>query len=134
MKRLVMDIDGTLTIDSPESYDQKPCNEAVVQQLRTYRNMGFEIVLYTARNMNTYQNNVGKIVAQTLPILTAWLEKYDIPYDEIHVGKPWCGNEGFYVDDKAIRPSEFIAHTHQEIMTLLERERENNITNPSCAK
>jgi len=29
-----------------------------------------------------------------------WLNKYQIPYDEIHFGKPLAD---FYVDDKAIK-------------------------------
>ena len=35
------------------------------------------------------------------------------------MGKPWCGHEGFYVDDKAIRPSEFLALSRAEITELL---------------
>ncbi|EBU3698818.1 capsular biosynthesis protein, partial [Salmonella enterica] len=51
------------------------------------------------------------------------LEVNDIPYDEIYVGKPWCGYEGFYVDDKAIRPSEFINYTYDEIVNILRKEK-----------
>ena len=134
MKRLVMDIDGTLTIDTADSYDEKPCNVAVVEQLRHYHRKGYEIILYTARNMKTHGNNTGKIIAKTLPILTKWLDRHNIPYDEIHIGKPWCGTEGFYVDDKAIRPSEFASHSPQEIQALLEKERQLNLSDPSCAK
>ncbi|HFM3195463.1 TPA: capsular biosynthesis protein, partial [Escherichia coli] len=46
----------------------------------------------------------------------------NIPYDEIIVGKPWCGTNGFYVDDKAIRPSEFISLSETEIAELLDKE------------
>jgi capsule biosynthesis phosphatase len=49
----------------------------------------------------------------------AWLDKHSIPYDEIHFGKPWAGNEGFYVDDKTIRPNEFLNLNYQEIQELL---------------
>ena len=45
--------------------------------------------------------------------------RHDIPFDEIHVGKPWCGTEGFYIDDRAIRPSEFVALSLGEIQTLI---------------
>ena len=55
------------------------------------------------------QGQIGKINANTLPLILDWLAQHEIPYDEIHVGKPWCGTEGFYVDDKAVRPSEFLA-------------------------
>ncbi|HAN2428273.1 TPA: capsular biosynthesis protein, partial [Escherichia coli] len=54
----------------------------------------------------------------TLPIIVEWLEKNNVPYDEIYVGKPWCGHEGFYVDDKAIRPNEFVNLSYNEIKKL----------------
>ncbi|HGZ0726786.1 TPA: capsular biosynthesis protein, partial [Escherichia coli] len=58
----------------------------------------------------------------TLPIIISWLNANNIPYDEIYVGKPWCGHEGFYIDDKAIRPSEFINKSYEEIIELLRGE------------
>ena len=73
---------------------------------------GFEIVICSSRNMRTYEGQIGKINAHTLPVILDWLARHEIPSDEIHVGKPWCGTEGFYVDDKAIRPSEFLALSH----------------------
>jgi capsule biosynthesis phosphatase len=72
--------------------------------------------------MRTYEGQVGKINANTLPVIIDWLARHEIPYDELHVGKPWCGTEGFYIDDKAIRPSEFLALSHAEIQALLARE------------
>ena len=59
----------------------------------------------------------------TLPVIIDWLDKHNVPYDEIYVGKPWCGFEGFYVDDKAIRPSEFVNLSYSEIMELLEKDK-----------
>ena len=123
MKRLVFDLDGTLALDEPElSYAERRPNLAVIERLRDYRAQGFEIVICSARNMRTHQGSIGKINALTLPIILDWLARHDIPYDEIHVGKPWCGTEGFYVDDKAIRPSEFVSLGLEEIRTLLVRE------------
>lgn len=122
MKKIVIDIDGTLTIDSDCSYQEKPVNYEVVEQCRTYKKMGFDIILFTSRNMRTYEGNTGKINKHTLPVLIEWLERNDVPYDEVHVGKPWCGFEGFYVDDKAIRPSEFASLSYDEIKDLLAKE------------
>jgi capsule biosynthesis phosphatase len=72
--------------------------------------------------MNTYSGNIGLIVANTVKVLLAWLDKHGIPYDELHVGKPWAGRGGFYVDDRAIRPSEFLEKTYEEILELIEPE------------
>ncbi len=120
VKRLVVDLDDTLTRSDPAlSYADKEPNLPLVARLREYRAMGFEIVIQTARNMRTYQGNIGKINANTLPVIVAWLQRHEIPYDEIHVGKPWCGVEGFYVDDRAIRPSEFVSLSLDEINALI---------------
>lgn len=123
MKKIVIDLDGTLTLeDASRSYDDKPPNMAVIKRLREYREQGFSISIHTARSMRTHEGNVGLINVHSLPIILAWLDKHDVPYDEVVVGKPWCGFEGFYVDDKSIRPSEFASMTHDEITTLLRRE------------
>jgi capsule biosynthesis phosphatase len=123
MKRLVFDLDGTLTHDDPSvGYAERRPNAAVVDQLRAYRAQGFEVVICSARNMRTYDGQIGRINAHTLPVILDWLARHDIPYDELHVGKPWCGTGGFYVDDKAIRPSEFTRFSYDEIQALLAKE------------
>jgi len=119
--RLVMDIDGTICTKCGTDYaDSKPI-QAVITKLREYKQNGFYIILFTSRQMRTHQNNIGKINAQTLPTVIDWMKKYNIPFDEIHIGKPWCGYKGFYVDDKSIRPDEFLNHSYEEIIELLER-------------
>ena len=47
-----------------------------------------------------------------------WLDKWEIPYDEIIYGKPWPGHHGFYVDDRAVRPDEFLSHDFDELMEI----------------
>lgn len=122
-KRLIVDLDGTLTLDVPGcEYVDKPANGDVIAKLQEYHAAGFEIVIHTSRNMQTYKGSVGKINVHTLPVLTDWLRRHDVPHDEIIVGKPWCGNQGFYIDDKSIRPSEFVKMSNSEIMALLDRE------------
>jgi len=123
--RLVVDIDGVLSEKKKEGQeyaDLKP-NRQVLDKLREYKRKGFYIILYTSRNMNTYNNNLGKINAHTAKIILDWLYKYEIPYDEIYFGKPWCGFKGFCIDDKTIRPSEFISKSYEEIIKLLENEK-----------
>ncbi|MFT5623575.1 MAG: capsule biosynthesis phosphatase [Lentimonas sp.] len=118
MKRLVFDLDNTITLESRNEYSEAVPNEPLIAKLREYQRDGFEIIIATARNMRTHENNVGKITAKTLPIILDWLKKYDVPYDEIIVGKPWCGQDGFYIDDKSIRPDEFLNLTYAEIRAL----------------
>ncbi|EDL8431354.1 capsular biosynthesis protein [Salmonella enterica subsp. diarizonae] len=124
MKKIIIDIDMTLTKGKgPGGYEDALVNKDFVVKLKEYKEQGFMIVLNTSRNMNSYNNNIGLINKNTLPILIKWLEVNSIPYDEIYVGKPWCGHEGFYVDDKAIRPSEFINYSYDEIVEILRKEK-----------
>lgn len=117
---LVIDIDGTLCMNADNvSYDRMVPNYVVLDRLKEYKAKGFYIILYTSRNMRTYEGNIGKINAQTAKIMLNWLEHFNVPYDEIHYGKPWCGRRGFYVDDKAIRPDEFVKLSYDEIQDVL---------------
>lgn len=119
MPTIVMDLDGTLTIDDAAlPYPDRLPNEAVAGKLREYRAAGFSIAIYTARNMKTHAKSVGKINAQTLPVVIEWLNRHQIPFDEIYVGKPWADAGGFYVDDRAIRPDEFVRLSFEEIQEL----------------
>lgn len=124
MKRLVVDLDDTLTLSNENlSYAMKEPNLALIAKLREYEREGFEIIIQTARNMRTFQQSIGKINAQTLPVIIEWLKKHHVPYSEIHVGKPWCGTHGFYVDDRAVRPREFLRLSRDEIGALLTKDR-----------
>ena len=118
---IVIDLDGTLTLESEKSYEDKDPNLGVINTLKKYRNSGFHIVVCTARNMRTFDGNIYKIKRETLPIIERWLKKHDVPFDEIIIGKPWCGEKGFYVDDKAIRPDEFTRLTSYQIERIVNR-------------
>lgn len=120
MKRLIFDLDDTLcTTQNGDYANAQPITE-VIEKLKDYHRQGFTIVINTSRNMRTYQGNIGAINKNTLPIIIDWLARHDIPYDELYVGKPWCGFEGFYVDDKAIRPDELVKLSYAEICQLLD--------------
>lgn len=126
MKRLIVDLDGTLTLGNTSDYKNVLPNIQLIKKLKKYKCDGFSIVISTARNMRTYEGNVGEINIHTLPTIIEWLDKCDVPYDEILVGKPWCGVDGFYIDDKAVRPSEFTSMSYDEIMQLLSKENAHN--------
>lgn len=120
VKRIVIDLDDTLTVrEIGVAYPSHVPRLDVVARLREYQQMGFEIVIHTARNMRTFSGSIGKINVQTLPDILTWLQKHEIPFDEVIVGKPWCGESGFYVDDKSIRPDEFANLSYQQIQKLL---------------
>lgn len=124
MKRLIVDLDDTVCITTNGDYINSKPIQTVIDQLKKYRKDGFEIVINTSRNMRTHKNNIGKINIHTLPNIINWLDKHDVPYNEVYVGKPWCGFDGFYIDDKSIRPSEFVENTYDQIMGILKTEKQ----------
>lgn len=118
---IVMDVDGTLCPirGANERYEDLQPYPEMIAQLRSYREMGFYVILFSSRNMNTFDGNVGRINAVTGKKMLEWLDRHEIPYDELHLGKPWPGRGGFYVDDKAIRPREFLDMSYEEILKLV---------------
>jgi capsule biosynthesis phosphatase len=100
--RIVIDLDGTLCPikGKGERYeDLKPLDNAV-SKVKELRQAGHYIIIQTARNMATQQGNLGKVMQNVGKITLDWLEKYEIPYDEIFFGKP---NAHLYIDDRAFR-------------------------------
>lgn len=127
-KTLVVDIDGTLcpVKQAHEHYEDLVPFDQMIQQLLVYRKNGFRIILQTARNMRTYNGNLELIHSHTAPLLEKWLKDWNIPYDEIVFGKPWAGDIGFYIDDRAIRPNEFLSKSLAELEALIENSRVNH--------
>lgn len=121
---LVVDIDGTLCDikTSEQTYADLVPRADMLVKLREYQQRGYRILLYTSRNMKTHNHNLGLINKHTAPVLLAWLEQWDVPYDEILFGKPWPRSKGFYIDDRAIRPDEFLKLSEAEIHQLLGQE------------
>ena len=116
----VFDIDGTLCPVKREdaSYEELIPFFDMVEKLKYYKAHGAKIILYTSRNMNSYHGNLGLINKHTAKVLLDWLEKWEIPYDEIVYGKVWPGHKGFYVDDRTVRPDEFLKYSPEQLEKL----------------
>ena len=121
----IFDIDGTLCPikKADEKYEDLVPYKEMVDKIREYKSQGARIILFTSRNMNSYKGNIGLINANTARIILNWLEKWDIPYDEIIYGKPWPGHNGFYVDDRTVRPDEFLNKSVDELNEICRRSR-----------
>lgn len=124
VKKLVVDMDDTITVTEHGDYANSKPIQQTIDLLKEYHDAGFQIVIHSSRQMRTYEGQVGKINVHTLPNIVRWLDAHGVPYDEIIVGKPWCGFTGFYIDDKSIRPSEFHSMSLDEINAMLAKEKE----------
>lgn len=124
----VFDIDGTICpIKTKEQrYEDIIPYSNVVDRIRYYHERGAKIVLYTSRNMNSYKGNIGLINKYTAETLHEWLKKWNIPYDEIVFGKVWPGHKGFYVDDRTVRPDEFLNCNVDELNEICSKSRKKS--------
>ena len=123
---LVVDLDGTICPikKADERYEDLKPYDNIIQKLEEYRKKGFRILIFTARQMRTHEGNIGLINVHTSRMTMDWLDKWNVPYDEIIFGKPWPGKGGFYIDDRAIRPDEFLKYNEDELNKMLDDARE----------
>lgn len=100
--KICVDMDGTIcenkSVDQ-DYYDVQPIKDAV-ETLNYFKKKGYYIVIHTARGMRTYNNNEGKIIAAHSKKLIDWLNKWNIPYDELLFAKP---HVDYFIDDKGYR-------------------------------
>jgi len=112
MPTFIIDVDGTLCnapLVETGSFDYEnalPVTDVIEKVQKLYKE-GHKIVIFTARGMRTYQGDVEKIKLHVLPVLEDWLERNQVPYHQIEVGKPW-GPDVYYVDDRSIQPQDFV--------------------------
>lgn len=105
---MVMDLDGTITIDDPAvSYAEKVPNVPVIEKMRDLRAKGWKIIIHTSRRMQTCSNDESCVIANVGAITLEWLDRHEVPYDGVKFGKPYAHN-GFYVDDKAMGLEDFL--------------------------
>lgn len=99
--RIVVDIDGTICTlkKENESYREVIPLPGAIEALIELQQQGHQIILFTARNMKTCEGNLGKVLKNVGQITLEWLEKYQVPYDELYFGKPYGD---IYIDDKAM--------------------------------
>ena len=116
---IVVDLDNTITIEEPSvPYAKKKPNLEVISKLHEYKKMGFKIIINTARRMKTHRNDESLILKDVGEDTLTWLKKNDVPYDGLKFGKPFAEN-GFYVDDKSVRPNEFLEMSSEELLNLV---------------
>jgi capsule biosynthesis phosphatase len=99
--RLCFDLDNTLCENKQpgQEYEDVLPKPGAVEYLKELRAKGHYIIIMTARNMVTHNNNLGKVIAKQGPIVIDWLKKYDFVYDELLFGKP---HADYFIDDKGI--------------------------------
>ena len=100
--RLCIDLDGVVAqLKKPgQTYADIEPVPGAPEKLRQLKAAGHYLILLTARHMKTCEGNVGMVIARQGKTLLDWLERHNIPYDELHFGKP---HADIYIDDNALR-------------------------------
>lgn len=125
MNSIIFDIDGTICPikNKNDNYMDLIPHKEMVDKMHELKLQGYKIILFTARNMRTYNGNIDLILQNTKPILEQWLNKWNIEYDELIFGKPWPGPNGMYIDDRTLRPKELLEKSLKEIDNLFKEGR-----------
>ncbi|KAF2435426.1 protein phosphatase 2A A subunit [Tothia fuscella] len=131
--RFCFDLDMTLVGVPlvPGDYSTCPPLWKNIELVRGLYNAGHHIIIYTARRMKTHNGNLGAVIADVGPATWDSLRKYDIPYHDLHFGKPYAD---IYVDDLAVNAN---LNTHQELGWIAEdtvREATNQMADIKHAK
>ncbi len=96
----VFDIDNTICeakIGDLTYATVKPLPGAV-EALKALKQQGHTIILHTGRHMKTCAGNTGLVLAKQGKTLLDWLERYEVPFDELRMDKP---HADLIIDDAA---------------------------------
>lgn len=112
--RIGIDLDGTICElkKNGQSYADVLPKSGAIERITELHNQGHTIVIITARNMKTQNGDVNKVIKNVGKITLDWLDKWNIPYDEIHFGEPNCS---LYINDRALRFKDWENITDQVI-------------------
>ena len=104
MKSLVVDIDDTISFTNNRDFTNAEPNIPLIKKLNVFYDSGVEIHYVTARgnlSCKTREEAEEKYRGQILE----YFNKYDVKYTSLSFQKKLAD---YYIDDKAIRPDEFL--------------------------
>lgn len=108
-KTIVMDIDDTIsfakTYADPSIYAEAVPNTELIATMQRLSKEGYKFILHTSRGWISCDEDSERAKEKYLKQIETWMRKYKVPYERIVFGKPFGI---IYVDDKSIRPDEFV--------------------------
>lgn len=108
--KVIIDLDDTLSKTENRDYEHSQPIQSVIDKLVEIRETfnDVEVVLHTARGMNSCNGDVKMAEKKNRPAIERFLQRYGIKVDRIIFGKP-LGD--LYIDDKAMAAHDFAAST-----------------------
>lgn len=104
MKRIICDIDDTISITTSRDWENAEPIQDVIDKINDLYSQGWEIYLVTARgslSCKTREEAEKKYRKQ----IETWLKKHNVHYTFLSFEKYLAA---YYVDDKSITPQEFV--------------------------
>ena len=125
----IIDVDDTilttpLNEDGQYEYDKSTLISPSVERIRSLKEEGHTIILFTARGMRTFNGDVKKIKKEHQERLITWLSDNEVPYDSLVFGKPW-GDNPIYVDNRNLSLHSFVTSNPDFFENIIKAE--NNI-------
>ncbi len=101
LKKIVVDCDGVIAgKEHGGDYSKAPPLKYGIEQVNKLHDMGYEIILFTARYGERRKGNINLMYEAGFREWTDWLEENGVKYHHAYMGKP-AGV--LYIDDKAAR-------------------------------
>ena len=104
-KRIIVDIDDTLCTVIDRDFINAIPHQEIINKVNEYYDKGYEVIISTARGQNSCKT-IEEMQNKYFKVTTEWLDKVGVKYHKLEIG--YKQNADMYVDDKAIRPDEFI--------------------------
>jgi capsule biosynthesis phosphatase len=104
-RTLVVDVDDTISTHRNRDYENAVPHTKIINKLNKMYESGWKIIYFTARGQVSCSGDLDLINQLRRPVLESWMEKHSVKYHSLMFGKP-IGV--YYIDDKAIRPEEFM--------------------------
>lgn len=112
-KTIVCDVDDTISTHHNRDYENAEPHWPIIDKLNRLYDEGWEIIYLTARGQLSFNGDIELIEKYRRPVLEAWLHKHGVKYSKLSFQKELAQ---YYIDDKAIRPDEFLT---MEMETLV---------------
>ena len=101
LKKIVVDCDGVIAgKEHGGDYSKAPPLKYGIEQVNKLHDMGYEIILFTARYGERRKCNINLMYEAAFREWTDWREENGVKYHHAYMGKP-AGV--LYIDDKAAR-------------------------------
>lgn len=104
-KIIVTDLDDTLCFTTNRDWDNSLPNVELIKKYNDLYDNGWEIHIVTARGQLTCNGDSLAAEKKYRNIIENWLLKHNVKYTSLSFQKKYAK---YYVDDKAIKPEDFL--------------------------